>query len=99
MEDLKKIIERLDELGTKLYKDLGSRSYTHRCVLHDIKADLSKIDFISSSLLLKDRYTSEFEEWLQYQQKDIKFDKYILNDTYLTKEQMFEYWESDKNNL
>ena len=58
-----------------------------------------KLNFISSSLLLKDRYTPEFEDWLQYQQKDIKFDKYILNDTYLSKEQMFEYWESDKNNL
>ena len=52
MSDLKKIVERLDGLGKTLFNRYGTDSYTDRCILDDIKADILKINVTHSSLQL-----------------------------------------------
>ena len=85
MSDLKKIVERLDGLGKNLFNRYGSDIYTYRCILHDIKADILKIDVTHSSLQFKEKEETDFEIWKE-QYRDCK-----CNEVY--------YYEGNEYNL
>tara|TARA_R110002111_G_scaffold47230_1_gene84533 strand:+ start:109 stop:402 length:294 start_codon:yes stop_codon:yes gene_type:complete len=61
MDKIKEIEQRLSDLGFSLNEKFGSDSYKERCLIHDIKADLLKIDFIGSSLQLENLKVDRFE--------------------------------------
>ena len=65
MDKIKEIEQRLSDLGFSLNEKFGSDSYKERCLIHDIKADLLKIDFIGSSLQLKEKENIDFEDYIK----------------------------------
>lgn len=44
MDKIKEIEQRLSDLGFSLNEKFGSDSYKERCLIHDIKADLLKLE-------------------------------------------------------
>ena len=64
----------------------------------DIMANMMNeaINFIQCCTQLKDKYTPEFEDWVNHIQFDKKTNLYLLNNGYYTKDMLFDVWKSDE---